>query len=44
MKTMLGEKTKTMYHIGDKIRIRVIRADKLSRQIDFEKVQNENIN
>ena len=44
MKTLLGEKTKTMYHIGDKIRIRVIRADKLSRQIDFEKVQNENIN
>ena len=37
-KTLLGEKTKTMYHIGDKIRIRVIRADKNSRQIDFEKV------
>ena len=38
-KTLLGEKTKTMYHIGDKIRIRVIRADKQTRQIDFEKVQ-----
>ena len=37
-KTLLGEKTKTMYHIGDKIKIRVIRADKSSRQIDFEKV------
>ena len=37
-KTLLGEKTKTMYHIGDKIRIRVIRADKNLRQIDFEKV------
>ena len=37
-KTLLGEKTKTMYHIGDKIRIRVIRADKNSRQIDFERV------
>ena len=36
-KTLLGEKTKTMYHIGDKLRIRVIRADKNSRQIDFEK-------
>ena len=40
-KTLLGEKTKTMYHIGDKIRIRVIRADKNSRQIDFEKVLSE---
>lgn len=37
-KTLLGEKTKTMYHIGDKIRIRVIRADKATRQIDFEKI------
>ena len=35
-KTLLGEKTKTMYHIGDKIHIRVIRADKQTRQIDFE--------
>ena len=40
-KTLLGEKTKTMHHIGDKIRIRVIRADKNSRQIDFEKVLSE---
>lgn len=40
-KTLLGEKTKTMYHIGDKIKIRVIRADKQTRQIDFEKI-NEN--
>ena len=39
MKTLQGEKTKTMYHIGDKIHVRVIRADKLSRQIDFEKVE-----
>ena len=39
-KTLLGEKTKTMYHIGDKIHIRVIRADKQSRQIDFEKVES----
>ena len=36
-KILLGEKTKTMYHIGDKIHIRVIRADKQTRQIDFEK-------
>ena len=40
-KTLLGEKTKTMYHIGDKIRIRAIRADKQTRQIDFEKVNLE---
>lgn len=39
MKTLQGEKTKTMYHIGDKMRVRVIRADKLSRQIDFEKLE-----
>ena len=38
MKTLLGEKTKTMYHIGDKISVRVIRADKQTRQIDFEKI------
>ena len=37
-KTLLGEKTKTMYHIGDKIHIRVIRVDKQTRQIDFEKI------
>ena len=38
MKTLQGEKTKTMYHIGDKIHVRVIRADKQTRQIDFERV------
>ena len=38
MKTLKGEKTKKMYHIGDKIRIRVIRSDKQARQIDFEKI------
>ena len=40
-KTLLGEQTKTMYKIGDKIRIRVIRADKVLRQIDFEKVDEQ---
>lgn len=40
-KTLLGEQTKTMYKIGDKIRIRVTRADKLTRQVDFEKVKEE---
>lgn len=40
-KTLLGEKTKIMYHIGDHIRIRVIKASKELRQIDFEKVVEE---
>ena len=40
-KTLLGEKTKTMYHIGDQIKIRVIAADKQTRRIDFEKVVEE---
>ena len=42
-KTLLGEKTKTMYKIGDKIRVRVIKANKQLRQIDFEKVDVEEI-
>lgn len=37
-KTLIGEKTKVMYHIGDKILIRVISASKQTRKIDFEKV------
>lgn len=40
-KTLLGEQTKTMYKIGDKIKVRVIRADKITRQIDFEKVEEQ---
>lgn len=35
-KTLIGEKTKKVYHIGDKIRIRVIAANKQTRRIDFE--------
>ncbi|MBR1802873.1 MAG: ribonuclease R [Clostridia bacterium] len=37
-KTLLGEKTKAMYHIGDAIKIVVIGADKNLRRIDFAKV------
>ena len=37
-KTLLGEKTKAMYHIGDAINIVVIGADKNLRRIDFAKV------
>ena len=40
-KTLLGEKSKIIYSIGDKIKIRVIFADKLTRRIDFEKVEAE---
>ena len=43
-KTLLGEKTKVMYHIGDKIHVRCIRADKQTRQIDFEKYSEEHEN
>ena len=38
-KTLTGERTKTTYKIGDKVRIRVIHADKITRQIDFEMLQ-----
>lgn len=38
-KTLLGEKTKVVYQIGNKIKIRVINANKELRQIDFEKVE-----
>ena len=34
-KTLLGESSKKMYHIGDSIRIKVIKANKELRQIDF---------
>lgn len=37
-KTLLGERTKTIFKIGDKINIRVIHADKELRQIDFERI------
>ena len=35
-KTLTGEKTNTQYKIGDKVKIRVLKADKITRQIDFE--------
>ena len=37
-KILVGSKTKEIIKIGDKIRIRVIKANKILRQIDFEKV------
>lgn len=35
-KQLIGEKTNKIYKIGDKVKIRVISANKLLRQIDFE--------
>lgn len=35
-KRLIGEKTKTTYKVGDKVKIRVIKASKQLRQIDFE--------
>lgn len=36
-KRLIGEKTNKIYKIGDKIKIRVISANKMLRQVDFEK-------
>ena len=35
-KRLIGEQSNTIYKIGDKVKIRVIFANKLLRQIDFE--------
>ena len=35
-KRLIGEKTSITYKIGDKVKIRVIKASKLLREIDFE--------
>ena len=35
-KRLIGERTNTTYKIGDKVNIRVVAANKLLRQIDFE--------
>ena len=37
-KQLIGEKTGTTYKIGDRIKIKVINANKETRQIDFEKI------
>ena len=38
-KRLIGEKSNKVYKIGDKVKIRVISANKLLRQIDFEIVE-----
>ena len=35
-KTLTGDKTKRVFKIGDKVKISVIAADKLTRKIDFK--------
>ena len=40
-KTLVGENTKKIYKIGDKVTIKVIDANKMLRQIDFEIIQND---
>ena len=37
-KQLIGEKTGTTYKIGDRIKIKVINANKETRQIDFEQI------
>lgn len=39
-KQLIGEKTGITYKIGDRIKIKVINANKETRQIDFEKFNN----
>ena len=43
-KILIGEKSKKTYKIGDKVKIRVISASKLLRQIDFEIIEKYDIN
>ena len=38
-KRLIGEKTNKTYKIGDKVKIRVISANKMLRQIDFEIIE-----
>ena len=38
-KTLIGQKTKKVFEIGYKVKIRVISADKQTRKIDFELVE-----
>lgn len=39
---IVGEKTKELYRLGDKVRVKVVKASKEERQIDFELVRGEN--
>ncbi len=41
LKILIGERTRSTYKIGDKVKIRVIEANKLLRKIAFELVKEE---
>ena len=41
LKILIGNRTKKVYKIGDKVKIRVIFANKLLRRIDFELVNEK---
>ena len=43
-KTLLGERTKKCYKIGDKVKIKVKNANKILRQIDFALVETDGQN
>ena len=40
-KTLIGERTKVVFKIGDKIKIRVIEANKQEKRISFERIIEE---
>ena len=39
--TLTGQKSHKSYRIGDRVKVRVVRASKEERQIDFELVEKE---
>ena len=41
-KYLIGERTKDTLKVGDKIKIRVIEANKLLRRVSFERYKEEN--
>ena len=40
-KQLIGEQSRKIYKIGDKINIRVIEANKIMRRIRFEKIESD---
>lgn len=40
---LIGERTRTMFRLGQKLRVRVLKADKRLRRIDFSLVESEDM-
>ena len=40
---LIGERTKRKYRIGDKVKVRLLSANKQTREINFDLVYNKNI-